>query len=433
MRNVYLIARREYLERIRTRAFAVMTVLVPLIMLGFTVVPSLMVERPGGTKHIVVIASDTQTGDLIRQQLEGTQAQPAQQSDENKDMQAASGQKAPEAAHYKIDLDTDTSAAHRAALINNVKEHQLDGVIWAPSDALKARRVSYISRDTAVLIEKYQIEQSIETALQRSLLKSHGLNEAEIQEVQKPLRLDVQGASGGASKNVRASILSLVFLTTILYVSVLMYGINVMNAILEEKNSRVMEVMLATTESRFLMAGKILGVGAVGLTQIAIWVAAGLVFSSSGLIAAGPQLRNLISITAVVFFVLFFLLGYGLYSTLYAAIGAMVNSQQEGQQLQQLIALPLALSFIFIFTVIQAPNSPLIIAGSFFPLTAPLMMFARIVLETPPWWQIALSIGLLLATTYGVVLVCARIYRVGILMYGKRPTLPEIMKWLRYA
>lgn len=433
MHNVYLIARREYLERIRTRAFAVMTVLVPLIMLGFTVVPSLMLGRPSGTKHLVIVTSDTQTGDLIRQHLEGTQAQPAEQSDESSEMQPVSPQKATEAARYKVDVDADTSAEHRAALIQNLKRHQLDGVIWAPSDALKARRISYITRDTAVLIEKYQIEQSIETALQRSLLKSRGVNEADIQEFQKPVKLDVHGASGGASKNALASMLSLVFLTTILYVSVLMYGINVMNAILEEKSSRVMEVMLATTESKYLMAGKILGVGAVGLTQIAIWVTAGLVLSSSSLIAAGPQLRNLISITAVIFFALFFLLGYGLYSTLYAAIGAMVNSQQEGQQLQQLIALPLALSFIFIFTVIQSPNSPIIIAGSFFPLTAPLMMFARIVMETPPWWQVALSIGLLLATTYGIVLVCARIYRVGILMYGKRPTLPEIMKWLRYA
>jgi ABC-2 type transport system permease protein len=110
-----------------------------------------------------------------------------------------------------------------------------------------------------------------------------------------------------------------------------------------------------------------------------------------------------------------------------------VNSQQEGQQLQQLVALPLALSFVFIFTVIQYPNSGIAVVASFFPLTAPLMMFARIVLETPPWWQIALSIAILLATIYAVVMVCAKIYRVGILMYGKRPTLPEIMKWLRYA
>lgn len=432
MRNVYLIARREYLERIRTRAFAVMTVLVPLLMLGFTVVPSLMADRPGGVKHLVIVTSDQQTADLIRQQLERTRAQQSEQQDES-GKTSLPRRRTPEPAGYNVDVDTDTSADHRAALAEKVKQHLLDGVVWAPADALRARKVTYITRDTTVLFEKFRIEQGVGEALQNSLLRSRGLSEAEIREFQKPMRLDVQGASGGGPKDVRASLLSLVFLTTILYVSVLMYGINVMNAVLEEKNSRVMEVMLATTDSRHLMAGKILGVGAVGLTQIGIWVLAGLVFSSSSLIAAGPQLRNLISVAAVVFFAVFFLLGYGLYSTLYAAIGAMVNSQQEGQQLQQLIALPLALSFIFIFTIIQYPNSPMVVAGSFFPLTAPLMMFARIVLETPPWWQIALSIGLLLSTTYGVVLVCARIYRVGILMYGKRPTLPEIMKWLRYA
>jgi ABC-2 type transport system permease protein len=432
MHNVYLIARREYLERIRTRAFTVMTILVPLLMLGFTVVPSLMADRPAGTKRVVIVSSDRQTADLIRQQLEKARA-PQSERDENNKTQALPQRGMPQTPRYNIELDTDTSADHRAELTDRVKRRFLDGVIWAPAEALQARRISYITRDTAVLIDKFQIQTSIEDALQHSLLTSRGLNEAEIKDFQKPVKLDVQGASGGAPKDVRASLLSLIFLTTVLYVSVLMYGINVMNAVLEEKNSRVMEVMLATTDSRNLMAGKIAGVGAVGLTQIGIWVLAGLIFSSSTLIAAGPQLKNLISISAIVFFAVFFVLGYGLYSTLYAAIGAMVNSQQEGQQLQQLVALPLALSFIFIFTVIQYPNSPIAVAASFFPLTAPLMMFARIVLETPPWWQIALSIGLLLATTYGVVLVCARIYRVGILMYGKRPTLPEIMKWLRYA
>jgi ABC-2 type transport system permease protein len=230
---------------------------------------------------------------------------------------------------------------------------------------------------------------------------------------------------------VQASILSLVFLTTILYVTVLLYGVNVMNAVLEDKTSRVMEVMLASASPRDLMAGKILGVGAVGLTQIGIWAAAGMLFS--GGFAAGSQLKNLVSLTAIIFFPVFFVLGYGLYSTLYATIGAMVNSQQEGQQLQQLIALPLALSFVLIFPVIQSPNSPLATAASLFPLTSPLMMFARIVLQTPPWWQIALCIVLMLGTMLGVVWICAKIYRVGILMYGKRPTLPEIRKWIRYA
>jgi ABC-2 type transport system permease protein len=431
MRNTYLIARREYLERIRTRAFAVMTVLVPLLMLAFTVVPSLMAGRSSGTKHIAVVASDLDTAKLIQKQLEIARQQESEEREASPKEESLPKRRMPEPPRYKVDLDTDTSASHRAALTQNVRQQQLDGVVWAPAEALAARRVDYITRDTAILVEKYQVESSVDDARQQLLLKKKGLTDAEIKDFSKPVKLDVQGTSGGAPKNVRASLLSLIFLTTILYVTVLLYGVNVMNAVLEDKTSRVMEVMLASASPRDLMAGKILGVGAVGLTQIAIWAVAGIFFS--GALAAGAQLKEFVSITAIIFFAVFFLFGYGLYSTLYATIGAMVNSQQEGQQLQQLVALPLALSFVLIFPVIQSPNSPMAMAVSFFPLTAPLMMFARVVLQTPPWWQIALCIGLLLATIFGVVLICAKIYRVGILMYGKRPTLPEIMKWLKYA
>ncbi len=430
MRNMYLIARREYLERIRTRAFVVMTILVPLLMVGFTVVPTMLASRPSGTRHIAVVASDIATARLIQQKIEGVHPLDADEEEESKKQEPAQERKTSRPA-YKVDLDTDTSVSHLSALTLVVKQQQLDGIIWAPADALSARKIRYIARDTAILVEKSQIQDAIDEARQEMVLKKKGMSEAEIQDFNSPVKLEVQGASGGAPRNERASMLSLLLLIMILYVSVLLYGVNVMNAVLEEKTSRVMEVMLASASPRDLMAGKILGVGAVGLTQIGIWVLAGILFS--GGLAAGAALRNFISLSAIVFFAVFFVLGYGLYSTLYAAIGALVNSQQEGQQLQQLVALPLALSIVVILSVIQSPNSATAVAVSIFPLTAPLMMFARIALGTPPWWQIAVCIALLLATIYGVVLICGRIYRVGILMYGKRPTLPEIMKWLKYA
>ena len=430
MRSIYLIARREYLERIRTRAFAVMTVLVPLLMIAFTVVPTMLGDRPSGTKHIAVVASDLATAQLIQQKVEGVRQQDTEQQEENSRQQPVQGHRT-QVPSYRFDLETDSSAAHLTALTAKVKQQQLDGIIWAPADALAARKVNYITRDTAILVEKGQIQDAIDEARQEMLLKKKGMSLEEIQDFNNPVKLNVQGTSGGPPKNEKASLVSLLLMVMILYVSVLLYGVNVMNAVLEEKTSRVMEVMLASTSPRDLMAGKILGVGAVGLTQIAIWVVAGLVLS--GGIAAGAALRNFISLSAVIFFAVFFVLGYALYSTMYATIGALVNSQQEGQQLQQLVALPLALSVIVMFSVIQSPNSATAVAVSMFPLTAPLMMFARIAMGTPPWWQIALCIALLLATIAVVVLICGKIYRVGILMYGKRPTLPEIMKWLKYA
>jgi ABC-2 type transport system permease protein len=129
----------------------------------------------------------------------------------------------------------------------------------------------------------------------------------------------------------------------------------------------------------------------------------------------------------------FFLLGYALYATMYAALGAVVNTEQEGQQMQIIIMLPLILAISFVMIVMRDPNGTLATWVSMIPFVAPVVMYLRIVVQTPPLWQVLLSIGILVATIYGLVVLCSRIYRIGILMYGKRPTLPEIIKWIKYA
>jgi ABC-2 type transport system permease protein len=195
-----------------------------------------------------------------------------------------------------------------------------------------------------------------------------------------------------------------------------------------------MEVRMSTVTSTKLMAGKILGVGAVGLTQVAIWAFMGSLFASPGAYSLAAQIKaaNLSGMTAV-YFGIFFLLGYFLYSSMCAALGAAVSSEQEAQQIQMFVVMPLILSFISIFFAMRVPDDPRVVALSIFPFTAPLVMYTRIVVQTPPLWQIALSISLTVATIFGVLFICGRIYRVGILMYGKRATLPEIIKWIRYA
>src|SRR5262249_31755004 len=159
-----------------------------------------------------------------------------------------------------------------------------------------------------------------------------------------------------------------------------------------------------------------------------------ILFGSFGILSAGLDLKEILSPKLMLSFGLFFLLGYALYSTLCAAIGAIVNSEQETQQLQLPVMLPLIISAVLMPNAIhQGPNSSVAFWASLFPLTAPLHMFLRIAIQTPPMWQVLLSIGLMIATTVVLAQLCARIYRVGILMYGKRPTLPEILKWIKYA
>ena len=179
------------------------------------------------------------------------------------------------------------------------------------------------------------------------------------------------------------------------------------------------------------MAGKILGVGTLGLTQIAIWTAMALALSVGGIVALGHSLY--FTPTIGIFFVVFYVLGFLLYSALGAALGAMVNSEEESQQLQFFLVMPIIFALMLIGVVLNDPNSAASVAVSEFPLFAPVLMYLRVILEQPPAWQVALCIAILLASIYGMLMASARIYRLGILMYGKRPALPEILKWLHQA
>jgi ABC-2 type transport system permease protein len=220
----------------------------------------------------------------------------------------------------------------------------------------------------------------------------------------------------------------------LLYLNMLVYGFAVMRSIIEEKSSRVLEVLLSSLTAKHLLAGKIIGVGAVGLTQFLIWLIIAGAFAVLGLTASNSVLSNVhIPMMGLIAFGVFFILGYFLYSTMYAALGAMVNSDQEAQQVQWPAMLPTVFSIVLSTPVLQHPNSQLAFWSSMIPFFAPILMFVRIMADTPPLWQTALSIALMLLTTWGLLGLSSRIYRVGILMYGKRPTLPELRRWLRYT
>jgi len=227
--------------------------------------------------------------------------------------------------------------------------------------------------------------------------------------------------------------MEIIVMVMLIYVAVLLYGISVMRSVLEEKTSRIMEVLLSSASSTELMTGKLLGVGAVGLTQIVAWtVMAGVIALPS--LATQPNFSELqLSPLVMISFVLYFLLGYLLYSTMYATVGAITTTEQEGQQLQFIIVIPLVLSVFMLAPVLRTPDSAAVVWMSMIPFFAPIVMYARIVVQTPPLWQIGLSLALMVGTIAGLVVLCARIYRIGVLIYGKRPNLPEIMKWLKYA
>ena len=220
-----------------------------------------------------------------------------------------------------------------------------------------------------------------------------------------------------------------------MYMVIMLYGMNTARSIIEEKTSRVFEVLLATIKPDELLAGKIIGVGAVGLTQICLWMIAALALLStnmaSGLVSGGGH--ALVSPAQAGFFVLYFVFGFLIYSSIAAALGAMTNSEQELQQLNLFLVMPLALCMLLLFSVVRAPDSALSRIASLIPFCSPLLMNLRISLMQVPAKEILLSILLMSLTIVAILWVSARIYRVGILMYGKKPNLPEILRWLKYS
>ena len=425
MHNIFLITKREYLERVRSRAFLIMTIFIPALMFAMTAGPALLATRVrGGPKHLVLAVTDSQTGDLIREELEKRHIDPANNLNGK-----------PEAPRFQVDVDTNASDSEHAALTEKVKTRAVDGAIWATDEAFAANKVTFITRDVSNLTDGVLISQDLSRAAHKLALQKKGLSDTEIAAALKPLDVETVNAQSGGSSNPATAFLAPLAMAMVMYITVLLYGINVMRAVLDEKTSRVMEVMLSTVTAREMMIGKIAGVGAAGLTQVGIWAAAAGIFSAPGLIAGAKVFSGMVTQQLAICFPVFFLLGFTLFSTMYAAVGAMANSEQETQQLQFLVAMPLIASVIILVQVLQNQSTPLAFWASLFPFTAPLIMFTRIALDPAavPVWQIILSIVLLVATIYGLAILCSRIYRIGILMYGKKPTLPEIMKWIKYA
>jgi len=210
---------------------------------------------------------------------------------------------------------------------------------------------------------------------------------------------------------------------------------NVARSIIQEKTSRIFEVMLSTAEPGDLLSGKLIGVGAVGLTQIGIWLISGAAILASPIAAAAMsgEFDIHFSWTEIVLFPVYYLLGYLLYSSLFAGLAATCETEQELQMYMPLAAMPTWLSFAMIVLIMNDSNSVWSVAASLFPPTAPIIMFLRMASQIPPAWQFAVSIGLMVVSIWAVLWMSSRLYRVGILMYGKRATLPELLRWLRYS
>ncbi|MFQ5349971.1 MAG: ABC transporter permease, partial [Thermoanaerobaculia bacterium] len=212
----------------------------------------------------------------------------------------------------------------------------------------------------------------------------------------------------------------------------------VMNGVIEEKSSRIVEVVVSTVRPFELMMGKLVGICCAALTQLAVWLGTMVAFTLPGVVSAMawiPEEFDVPSIGAglIVHFVLLFLLGFFVFSTVYAALGSAFNNVQEAQQWAGFIVIFLVAPVLFFWMVINDPDSTVSVVVSLIPMFTPLLMMLRIAIKTPPLWQVALGYLLTTAFTFFMIWLSARVYRTGILMYGKKPTLKELWRWVRYA
>jgi ABC-2 type transport system permease protein len=432
MRNTWLITKREYLERVRTRSFLVLTLLLPAIMTVAMLLPAKLASVGDRAQHLVVVTSNPQFGETVRQQLLSATTDINDDDETNPETNAA--QPRPD-EQYIIDVDSNPTDAERAILRGKVMSHAIDGYLWLTDDAIATGKVTWAGRNRAGFGARSRLSEKLNRILVYMRLSENGFAPDQADLLLKPMKIEAVGIEGGreAKDKSEAKFLQVLVMVMLLYTTVLLYGISVMRSVLQEKSSRILEVLLSSATSTELMTGKLLGVGAVGLTQILVWTVMAVAIALPSL-AMHPALSEFqIPPAVLAAFAIFFLMGYLLYSAIYAAIGAISTTEQEGQQLQFFVVIPLVLSIFMLVPVVQNPDAPAVVWMSMIPFFAPLLMYARIVVQTPPVWQIALSLFLLIATTAGILVLCARIYRIGILIYGKRPTLPEILKWMKYA
>ncbi|HEY4010071.1 MAG TPA: ABC transporter permease [Acidobacteriaceae bacterium] len=412
LQNIWLIARREYMERVRTKGFILATVLIPCFMAALVGGSTFFASRTKTNSHIAVVTSDRTLGQDLKHQLET-----GRESDMTVDLMEPSA-----ATRSGLEAQLHTQSA------------QLAGYLWitAPAQPGERPHFAYHARSAGDIATEGAIEQGVHAVLTREGLLSHGLSDAQINQITAPVDIDT---SSSGNTGLAFGIAYLFFF--LMYMVIMLYGMNTARSIIEEKTSRVFEVLLATIKPEELLAGKIIGVGAVGVTQVGVWMIAASVLAGSSAVAhlsgTSGSVHGILSGAQIGFFILYFIFGFLLYSSIAAALGAMTNSEQELQQLNMFLVLPLAFCMVMLFPTVRAPDSTLSQVISLIPFCSPLLMNFRTALTSVPAWQIILSIVLMSLTIGVTVWISSRIYRVGILMYGKKPNLPEIMRWLKYS
>lgn len=416
MNKIWLIIQREYLVRVRKKTFIIMTIVAPLLMVALIIAPTMLALKSQQDRLIAVYEEEN----VIASQLENR-----------------------ELLHFKI-ISQEEYLALKSNFNSNLYYALLD---------IEDNVYTLYSNQQIALATRNNIEVELEYILEKENLKNAGISvqtikaaESNINVITKIISEDGTATSSNAEVSTGIGFMSGI----LIYIFIFMYGTMVMRGVIEEKTNRIIEVIISSVKPFQLMMGKIIGVALVGLTQFVLWIGLTLILSSvieafflNDTIQNMSQDNSLILgevnswfgginiIQILLSFLFYFLIGYLLYSALFAAVGSAVDAESDTQQFILPITIPLILSFILIQPIMENPDGSLAFWLSVIPFTSPVIMMVRLPFGVPSW-ELALSMLLLIIGFLFTTWLASKIYRVGILMYGKKPSYKEIMKWVNY-
>jgi ABC-2 type transport system permease protein len=414
--QVINIARREYLTRVRSKAFIAMTVLVPVFLGASLSVPILTRSR---TSHLRVAILDAGTGlgDAVAERLRTIES--------------------PHLVVIETAKVSSADAESRERFNTAIRGRALDGYLIIEGDQTAALRVEYFARETGNPVLLQELRLAVQTVALSRLLG--GVSSDEVQKVQR-LALNVVTVSDREERKggIGPALLSTMALAMLLYIAVLINGQGMATAIVEEKSSRLIEVILGAVTATEFMTGKILGVLGSGLTQLGIWIVLALVAIlqavpalALGLSIPDLDLSTILNTRMIFYFAVFFALGYLLYSVLFAVVAVTCTSTEELGQSMMAAVLPMVIALMVAISVISNPSTTITRVISLIPFFTPLVMMARVNVLMPPLWEIWLSIVLLAASAAVASWAASKIFSYALLMTGKRPTLPELIQVMR--
>ncbi|MFC2166057.1 ABC transporter permease [Acidobacteriota bacterium] len=423
MKKILSVIKREYIQIVRTKGFIIGTILGPVFMLALIVIPVALQFVAIDQQEKIGVIDETRE---IFMEL-----------DKKLDQQLKDGTRRYLLVNFEPAGDVE---GLKLQLNDKVLDKELNAYIHIPEDISSGGEAEYVAEHVSDFNKRGSIGSALSSIVIGKRLRGEGLDPAKISEFMRPVGLSSKKVTTrGVEKDTGGTFILAYVLVLILYMTLIFYGQIILRGVIEEKTSRMVEIVLSSMRPFQLMAGKIVGIAAVGFTQYVIWALFGLIatkYSKSMITSAFPAAAafEMPSIPSYIFvyFVLFFIGGYFLYATLYAAIGSMVNSEKEAQNLIMPVTMFLVVPILMMMFIIRSPNSTLSVVLSLIPFFSPILMLLRICILLPPFTQIAASILLLVLTTLFMIWITAKIYRVGILMYGKRPSFAEIVKWVRY-